>query len=183
MNKKHLFLIGTSILVLGLLAGCSEDVKDFNPNEQTKKEVKIEPVVESKHEPAKVEEPKTTPEVTKFEFEGIKEKFTLNTSTKEDVEEFLNVTPVEVIGAMDGNTMYRYDVNFPTDYKFLPQSDNVVLDDIDVEGIKKHKGMVVMLEYKEDNTLLGYSVSHLTEDGKVNVYYNYPKLQKTDIIE
>lgn len=179
MNKKHLFLIGTSILALGLLAGCSEDVKDFNPNEQPKEEVKVEP----KNEAAKVEEPKTTPEVTKLEFEGIKEKLVLNTSTREEVEEFLKVKPVEVISAMDGNTMYRYDVNFPTDYKFLPQSDNVVLDDIDVEGIKKHKGMVVMLEYKEDNTLLGYSVSHLNEDGKVNVYYNYPKLKKTDVIE
>lgn len=183
MNKKHLFLIGTSILALGLLAGCSEEIKGFNPNEQPKDEVKAEPVVEPKNEPAKVEEPKTTPEVTKLEFEGIKEKLVLNTSTREEVEEFLNVKPVEVISAMDGNTMYRYDLNFPTDYKFLPQSDNIVLDDIDVEGIKKHKGIVVMLEYKEGNTLLGYSVSHLTEDGKVNVYYNYPKLQKTDVIE
>ncbi|EZP76704.1 hypothetical protein H839_08908 [Parageobacillus genomosp. 1] len=106
--------------------------------------------------------------------------------SKEEVEVFLKVTGVKVVSALDEKTMYRYDIAFPDHYQFTATltEDGTQLDDIDIDGIKKYKGIIVFVEYDEQAAIKGYSIFYVDEKTqKVHGYYHYPTFEKTDILE
>jgi hypothetical protein len=104
--------------------------------------------------------------------------------SKEKAEAFLKVTGVKVIGAT--NEMYRYDIAFPDHYQFTATltEDGTQLDTVDIEGVKKYKGVIVFVEYDEQAAIKGYSIFYMDEKTqKVHGYYHYPTFEKTDILE
>ncbi|KYD09956.1 hypothetical protein IC801_15980 [Geobacillus sp. 44B] len=106
--------------------------------------------------------------------------------SKEEVEAFLKVTGVKIVSALDGKTMYRYDIAFPDHYQFTATlaEDGTQLDDVDIDGVKKYKGVIVFVEYDEQATIKGYSIFYVDEKTqKVHAYYHYPTFEKTDILE
>jgi hypothetical protein len=106
--------------------------------------------------------------------------------SKEEAEAFLKVAGVKVVSALDEKTMYRYDIAFPEYYQFTATltEDGTQLDDVDIEGIKKYKGVIVFVEYDEQAAIKGYSIFYVDEKTqKVHGYYHYPTFEKTDILE
>jgi tellurite resistance protein len=106
--------------------------------------------------------------------------------SKEEAEAFLKVAGVKVVSALDEKTMYRYDIAFPEYYQFTATltEDGTQLDDVDIEGIKKYKGVIVFVEYDEQAVIKGYSIFYVDEKTqKVHGYYHYPTFEKTYFLE
>jgi hypothetical protein len=106
--------------------------------------------------------------------------------SKEEVEAFLKVTGVKIVSALDKKTMYRYDIAFPDHYQFtaILTEDGTQLDDVDIDGVKKYKGVIAFVEYDEQANIKGYSIFYVDEKTqKVHAYYHYPTFEKTDILE
>lgn len=155
---KRIWLSGSIILSLILVAGCE-------PKE------KIQPVEGPPSEELSTGEPMDVP-APPVEWTGTlaSEQLYIGKS-REEVQTLFKKPPVTINGNIE-----RYELRFPEDYDYVGS-------EIDLTGLKEHKGIIVSVEYSPENIVSKYSVYSLNEKGDILVETNDGREKRSEVLK